>query len=208
MKHPTKKQWGPGPWQDEPDELFWRDAATGLPCAIVRNTEVSGCLCGYVGVPPGHPLFGLSYGDKLPLQPGDLERLSIEKSGAIPLFLAMLSGEHERGTIEVGMALQVHGGVTWAREHCPMEGVPGGRWWFGFDCGHAGDLAPGIHALLRRIEIDEGRTKSPLSDPGTDDVYRTLAFVRAECIALARQLAAFVPRDAMTPKWHHQDHSC
>jgi hypothetical protein len=27
-----KSQWGPGPWQDEPDKKQWQDEATGLPC--------------------------------------------------------------------------------------------------------------------------------------------------------------------------------
>jgi len=50
----TKSEWGPGPWQDEPDRLEWRHAS-GLPCWIVRNCM--GSLCGYVGVPPEHPFY-------------------------------------------------------------------------------------------------------------------------------------------------------
>lgn len=46
--------WGQGPWQDEPDLVEWRHA--GLPCLIVRGPH--GSLCGYVGVPPEHPLHG------------------------------------------------------------------------------------------------------------------------------------------------------
>jgi hypothetical protein len=52
-----KSTWGDGPWQTEPDELDWTDAATGLRCRIVRNPHM-GMLCGYVGVPAKHPLFG------------------------------------------------------------------------------------------------------------------------------------------------------
>ncbi len=47
-----KSAWGPGPWQDEPDEARWTDEATGLRCAIIRS-EVSGALCGYVEI--DHP---------------------------------------------------------------------------------------------------------------------------------------------------------
>jgi hypothetical protein len=54
----TKSEWGPGPWQDEPDRLEWRHAS-GLPCLIVRNHM--GSLCGYVGVPPAHPLYMRHY---------------------------------------------------------------------------------------------------------------------------------------------------
>ena len=54
-----KSTWGRGPWQQEPDKKQWVDAATGLPCLIVRNH--GGALCGYVGVPPGHPWHGKAY---------------------------------------------------------------------------------------------------------------------------------------------------
>lgn len=50
-----KGSWGPGPWQDEPDRLEFE--AHGFPC-LIRRSETSGALCGYVGVPPGHPWHG------------------------------------------------------------------------------------------------------------------------------------------------------
>lgn len=56
-----RKAWPPGPWVDEPDRVEWRDEATGLPCLIVRGHL--GALCGYVGVPEGHPWFGLDEHD-------------------------------------------------------------------------------------------------------------------------------------------------
>jgi hypothetical protein len=55
-----KSTWGEGPWQTEPDELDWTDAVTGLRCRILRNPRM-GMLCGYVEVPPEHPLFGRHY---------------------------------------------------------------------------------------------------------------------------------------------------
>ena len=66
MEHKTwtavdKATWGPGPWQDEPDKEQWADEATGYPCLIVRNRL--GALCGYVGVPEGHPWHGKDYDD-------------------------------------------------------------------------------------------------------------------------------------------------
>lgn len=46
----------PGPWNAEPNRVeFWH---AGLPCLILRNR---GPLCGYVAVPPGHPLHGRGY---------------------------------------------------------------------------------------------------------------------------------------------------
>lgn len=54
-----KSDWPAGPWQDEPDKVQWVDEATGYDCLIVRNH--GGALCGYVGVPEGHPYHGVGY---------------------------------------------------------------------------------------------------------------------------------------------------
>jgi hypothetical protein len=53
--------WGAGPWDEEPDKAQWIDEATGLDCLLVRNNM--GALCGYVGVPEGHPSHGQGYDD-------------------------------------------------------------------------------------------------------------------------------------------------
>lgn len=55
-----KIKWGVGPWAMEPDKMQWEDAATGLPCIILRQRDM-GALCGYVGVYSDHPLFGKEY---------------------------------------------------------------------------------------------------------------------------------------------------
>lgn len=47
------------PWLTEPDHVQFE--AHGFPCIIHRNG--SGAWCGYVGVPPDHPLHGVHYGD-------------------------------------------------------------------------------------------------------------------------------------------------
>jgi hypothetical protein len=54
-----RKLWPAGEWDNEPDLVEWRDAATGYPCLIVRNGF--GGLCGYVGVPEAHPAHGKDY---------------------------------------------------------------------------------------------------------------------------------------------------
>lgn len=53
-----KSDWSDGPWMSEPDRLDFE--AAGLRCSIVRHAR-HGHLCGYVAVPPGHPLHGLDY---------------------------------------------------------------------------------------------------------------------------------------------------
>lgn len=54
-----RSRWHQGPWDKEPDREEWRHL--GLPCLIVRNRM--GGLCGYVGVPPGHPWHGKEMDD-------------------------------------------------------------------------------------------------------------------------------------------------
>jgi hypothetical protein len=52
--------WPPGPWDDEPeDRLAFQ--ASGLDCLLLRSHI--GTWCGYVGVPPEHPLYGKDYDD-------------------------------------------------------------------------------------------------------------------------------------------------
>ena len=54
--------WPSGDWDGEPDKRQWQDQETGLACLIVRQ-EHSGHLCGYVGVPVGHPWHEQEYGE-------------------------------------------------------------------------------------------------------------------------------------------------
>lgn len=52
----AKTDWGDGPWQQEPDIMLWVDPLSGIQCMVARAH--GGHLCGYVGLPPGHPLHG------------------------------------------------------------------------------------------------------------------------------------------------------
>jgi hypothetical protein len=105
-----KARWLRGPWDDEPDKLQWPDAATGLPCLIVRSPL--GHLCGYVGVDPGHPWHGVDYD-------------AIEPSPAV------------HGGLTYSARCQ--GGIEPAICH-EVAGDRDDVWWFGFDCAHWRDL--------------------------------------------------------------------
>lgn len=63
------------------------------------------------------------------------------------------------------VAVSVHGGLTFSDE------INGDKWWVGFDCAHSGDLTPGVTVFK-------------------GDVYRDVAYVKAEVESLADQLAA------------------
>jgi hypothetical protein len=105
-----------------------------------------GAWCGYAAVPPGHPAY--------------------EK-------------EHHAPVLEEVM---VHGGLTYAGPcfdhicHAPQEGEPDNVWWFGFDCSHAWDVTPGLHAI---------HGYSPLAG----ESYKDIAYAHEQTELLARQLA-------------------
>lgn len=101
--------WPAGPWDGEPDRVDFKTAA-GLPGLIVRQAR--GHLCGYVAVPPGHPLHGKTYGDE------DVDALDVH------------------GRITYGD--RCHGNVC----HVPEPGEPADVWWLGFDAAHSFDSSP------------------------------------------------------------------
>jgi hypothetical protein len=157
-----KSAWGDGPWHDEPDRLEWEHA--GLPCLAVRGPEFSGHWCGYVAVPPGHPLHGKPFSDE-------------------------------------AVCVEVHGGLTYANRckghicHVPKPGAPDDVWWFGFDCGHASDLSPAMHAryLGKGYPFSDepyDHAKAVAANDWLTEVYRTLDYVQVEVNRLAEQLAA------------------
>lgn len=213
MSDVPKAEWAPGPWHDEPDRLEWR-APSGLPALIVRGPM--GALCGYAGVPPGHPLYGRKYGDcGFRFKAADCKRVSWRRYhremriGQRHLWLKYGGPEPRRYDLFQRMDpdprhahaecyghspeafLDCHGGVTFAGGcsgsicHTPAPGEPENMWWFGFDTAHAGDLAPGLVATLRKIG-------SPFSHD--EDVYRDVAYVQAGANELAEQLARFKGR--------------
>jgi len=109
-----KTKWGDGPWMSEPDKAQWQDPETGLPCLIVRGPH--GGLCGYVGVPPGHPAYGKHYFDI---------KDQIEVHGDLTYAAPCSHGEQSHSIC-----------------HIPAEGEPDDVHWFGFDCAHAWDYSP------------------------------------------------------------------
>jgi hypothetical protein len=83
----------------------------------------------------------------------------------------------------------VHGGLTYSDFcmeegdeaeticHIPAPGEPDNVWWLGFDCGHAWDRQPGVEADYASVW------------PAwkANEIYRDVAYVKAECADLAKQ---------------------
>jgi hypothetical protein len=118
-----RSRWGSGPWDGEPDKKQWQDAATGLPCLAVRNSN-SGHWCGYVGVPPSHLYYNKDYND-------------VEAS--------------VHGGLTFADRCQP-GGECGSICHKAPEGEDD-VWWLGFDCHHAFDLAPGHNAIMAKYGL-------------------------------------------------------
>lgn len=115
-----------GPWDDEPDKAQWVDDKTGFDCLIHRHEDY-GHLCGYVGLPPGHPLYEMPH-QELPVLTahGGVNYASFCQDGA------------EDGP-----------GIC----HLPEPGRPARVWWLGFDCGHGYDYRPKVGALMAAAGI-------------------------------------------------------
>lgn len=154
-----------GPWDNEPDKVVWIDPETDLDCMIVRNQL--GNLCGYVGVPPGHPLHGVGYNGCPQKCPESYCEHSPERLVSVHGGLTFSHFCHEGGTIC----------------HVPEPGRPDHVYWFGFDCAHSWDKVPAT--TQARYDIDRMYPRAH-----EDAVYRDVDYVKSEVTQLAKQLAS------------------
>jgi hypothetical protein len=125
-----------GVWHHEPDFKKWRDAATGLVCAIVRHPH-AGHLCGYVRIPKGDLLKRLSRYSRIPT-PTFFGRVEVQRK-------VMYSHRSLKG-------VSVHGGVTFLsrfQDHRLSRGLLAG-----FDCAHYNDLAPNMSTVFPGVYRD------------------------------------------------------
>lgn len=155
-----RSEWPSGEWDSEPDKLQWQDEATGFACLVHRSNF--GAWCGYVGVPPSHPLHGRFYEDI------NKNIANLDVHGGLT-FSAACDPQHDEATGR---------GIC----HVPAPGEPDSVWWIGFDCAHAFDYSPGLakYSIIDRSDMPEKFR----------DVYRNLAYVREETQLLAQTLAA------------------
>lgn len=151
---------GDGPWNDEPDKIQWIDEGTGLDCLMVRSL-LSGSWCGYVGVPPGHPL----YNDR------DAAEEHLWPHGGVTFGNVCEPGEPEYGICHVASA-----------------GAVEKPYWVGFDCGHAGDYSPAMEHLIGTLP---GELRWSAWRELPEDHYWTVDEVRLLTAELAEQVASY-----------------
>ena len=181
------------PWETEPDSLDFE--AEGLPCVMRRN-PVWGTWCGYVGIGQEHPLHGLPTNHLLKLPESWFDGRSLQQGyGPMDLFIHAISrATSMTDACPISLAFEVHGGVNFADDQPPGR-EPDGRWWFGFDCGHAGDFVPGAYGeMLDKFKnqmIDtmpeEARGTMRQIVFGHAGVYRDQQYVVGECQSFAAQ---------------------
>lgn len=159
-----KSDWGDGEWQSEPDKIVWVDDATNLDCMIHRGPL--GALCGYVGVPKAHALYGKD----------SSEADAFDVHGGV----TYANECDPEATAESGIC------------HVPADGRDGHVWWIGFDCAQTWDIAPAFLARQRMLEETfPDLPKMPDDFPGMPrSTYKNVAYVAREVERLAKQVAA------------------
>lgn len=161
------------------EPVFHAFRHAGLIC-VVQRVDWLGILCGYVAVRKGHPLYGKEYSESIIVEDMD----EIEFNGNyVDLFFAAHDEMTALNAVRLSTFFQVHYGINYSDNH--LHGVPGEigeLWWFGFDCGHSGDITPFQYDFQRR-----------LTDTGlfNDDQYRDFDYVMEQTKGLAEQLIKF-----------------
>lgn len=104
--------------------------------------------------------------------------------------------------------LDVHGGITYSQKCggyiCHLTEDEDDLYWFGFDCMHAGDSAPGFefYGEILESKLPKDRALTPeeksmvshlkgLPNPLMDGEYRDVPYVMQETKNLAEQLAEY-----------------
>jgi hypothetical protein len=190
----------------EPD--FEQFETFGYPCIVLRLKE--GNLNGYVGIPKEHHLYGKLYSDKT-----YTNKEPLYKNNPIDIFLELANNKREENEYRIGSIMNVHGGVTYSRNHFPNEKInelfkDKELWWFGFDTSHAGDMVPfnedidldklkddpnlpeelkEMFKLLESLkEINNSEKSFKELNNHDNDEYRTFEYVKLETQILAENL--------------------
>lgn len=140
--------------------------------------------CGYVEVPLGHPLHGVSYSDQIPAITSEMvEGTRVGKKSPILAVTANVDADDDDSIRRSpDILLDCHGGLTYSGAGADKYPVESKGWWFGFDCLHSGD-AP-IGPLEDGAELFYG-----------GGITRSLGYVTLECERLARQIVTLFGKE-------------
>lgn len=146
-----------------------------FPCSIWRNKM--GVLCGYIGVPRGHPWYGEEYSEINAHVHGGITYTEHELYGH-PNTVTRLQDRVEHASDGVMRDFYQrhldreldHQGDS--REFPHVTGLD--IWWLGFDCGHAYDYIPAL---------------SMIPNITTKECFRDEEYVRKEITSLVSQAA-------------------
>lgn len=126
--------------------------------------------CGYVGVDKSNFLYKKGYSEQIELTE---EMKSQKYEWSMSFFLDALKGGY---TASLATVANVHGGLTYANDGIYLQPEKD-LWWFGFDCGHSGDIS----------SVNE-----EYNDPiFHEDIYRDKKYVIEETKKLAEFLSKY-----------------
>lgn len=106
----------------------------GHRCVVIFGDH--GYRCGYVGVSENSPLYGMEATDSVEVDMSEFRNEPLGHRGIMSVLA--LAFREEEDKIPLHAYFNVHGSITYAGGSL-MYPVKSLLWWFGFDCGHAGD---------------------------------------------------------------------
>ncbi len=108
---------------------------------LIKGQEPLSYICGYVGIPKEHPLFGISYNEQS--EAISQEKVSSQTFGKKSLILvltATVNADDEKSVRRSpDLLFDVHGGLTYSGGNKNKYPVDADLWWFGYDTNHYGD---------------------------------------------------------------------
>ena len=162
--------------------------SNGYNCIVVFGSH--GHRCGYVGVPEGHPLYKKSYSEKCSaLSYDEIKDQTQGKRGILPWVCAFFNCEGDDKSVSPDLYFDVHGSITFSGFVPACTEPDDTRWYFGFDCGHAGDENCYETALRYGLIDEKHRDRMVEYALISNGVHRTLPYCIEECKSLAAQLA-------------------
>jgi len=145
---------------------------------VVYEHDTLEIMCGYVGVPPEHPLYEIDYTQCIQGCPGEESSSEWKREQNLRDFPCIWKGHKYPANI-----FEVHGELTAASHAGVSDSVWKEKfWYFGFDCGHLWDIVPGLQVLI---------------PPSPGATYKDATYAAAEMFKLHEQMKSFVLKRPM-----------